>query len=96
MFPRHCEECSTCYKPAADVCSCKDCETKQHVRHDPVAGRWIIWQFGLYEHGANLAYLEGKSFHLPLHMTLKLNGLLRGNYPQRVLALMREAFRSDQ
>ena len=50
------------------------------MRHDQVAGRWTIKQIGLCEHGPNSSYLEGKSLHLPLHMTLKLKDLLQGNW----------------
>ena len=77
------------------ACSCEGCDSKGYVRHDQVAGRWTIKQIGLCDHGPNSSYLEGKSLHLPLRMTLKLKDLLQGHCPQRALALMREAFPGD-
>ena len=77
------------------TCSCEGCDTKPYVRHDRVAGRWTIWQIGVCEHGTNLSYLEGKSLHLLLYMTMKLTDLLQSNSPQRALALMREEFLGD-
>ena len=43
----------------------------------------------------NSSYLESKSPHLPLHITPKLTDLPQSNCPQRALALIMEAFRSD-
>ena len=51
------------------ACSFEGCDTKRYVRHDQVAGRWIIKQIGLSEHGPNLSYLVGTSLYLPLHIT---------------------------
>ena len=50
---------------------------------------------GLCEQGPSLSYLEGKSLHLPLHVTLKLKDLLQGNCPKRALPLMHEAILGD-
>ena len=56
---------------------------------------WRVREVGFREHTTRSAYMQGKTLHLPLAMTLKLQDLLAGDCPRWALALMREACPGD-
>ena len=76
-------------------CAEQGCGTQRWVYHDHDSGCWRVKEVGICEHNTRSAYMQGTALPLPLPMTLKLQDLLAGNCPQRALALMWEAFRSD-